>query len=71
MEVAATDSVPPGQTTDVRDTAPEQTPPGTVHPPWADFSLAQCKQGYGQQAGGTHPTGMRILSYDTHIFIVD
>ena len=27
------------------------TPPGQVHPP-------QCMLGYGQQAGGTHPTGM-------------
>ena len=28
------------------------TPPGQVHPP------LQCMLGYGQQAGGTHPTGM-------------
>ena len=28
-------------------------PPGKVHPPWP-----QCMLGYGQQAGGTHPTGM-------------
>ena len=30
---------------------PEQTPPGQTPP-------MQCMLGYGQQAGGTHPTGM-------------
>ena len=48
------------------------TPPGTRgrHPLWADTPLwgdtpqaeppppPQCMRGYGQQAGGTHPTGM-------------
>ena len=34
-----------------------QTPPGQTHPPWTD-PPAQCMMGYGQQAGGTHPTGM-------------
>ena len=33
---------------------PRQTPPGQTPPP-----LAQCMLGYGQQAGGTHPTGMQ------------
>ena len=26
--------------------------------PWVDTPSAQCMLGYGQQAGGTHPTGM-------------
>ena len=41
---------------------PGQIPPGQT-PPWADTPLgrhppARCMLGYGQQAGGTHPTGM-------------
>ena len=40
---------------------PGQTPtphlPGQTHPP-----TAQCMLGYGQQAGGTHPTGMHSCS---------
>ena len=32
------------------------------HPPWADTPSAQCMLGYGQQAGGTHPTGMHSCS---------
>ena len=53
-------------------TTPGQTPPGQTPPwadlagqtpPWADTPLgryppAQCMLGYGQQAGGKHPTGM-------------
>ena len=31
---------------------PGRHPPGQTHPP------AHCMLGYGQQAGGTHPTGM-------------
>ena len=39
-------------------TGPEaDTPPGQT-PPWADTPPVQCMLGYGQQAGGTHPTGM-------------
>ena len=41
----------PGQT----PPPPGQTPPlpsAEIHPP------AQCMLGYGQQAGGMHPTGM-------------
>ena len=50
---------------------PEQTPPWQTPPPpgqtlpwadtpWADFPPpAQCMLGYGQQAGGTHLTGMQ------------
>ena len=45
------------------------TPPGQVHPPagatpWAGtlppgrYTPPAMKFGYGQQAGGTHPTGM-------------
>ena len=39
-------------------------PPGQVHPPWQVHPYGhlhfprQCMLGYGQQAGGTHPTGM-------------
>ena len=39
---------PPGRYTPKRGTPHRQ-----VHPP------AQCMLGYGQQAGGTHPTGMQ------------
>ena len=31
--------------------------------PWADTPLPQCMLGYGQQAGGTHPTGMYSCLY--------
>ena len=37
---------------------------GVCHPPWADtpwadtHSPVQCMLGYGQQVGGTHPTGI-------------
>ena len=33
--------------------------PGGLPLPPADTPLAQCMLGYGQQAGGTHPTGMQ------------
>ena len=40
---------------------PEQTPPGQIPPgqipPGQTPPPAQCILGYGQQAGGTHPTG--------------
>ena len=42
---------PPGRHT------PWQVPSGQVHPP-ARYTPWQCMLGYGQQAGGTHPTGM-------------
>ena len=53
------------------DTQPwDQTPPGTKHPPGPDTSPLgpgtpppqQCMHAgrYGQQAGGTHPTGMQF-----------
>ena len=49
----------------------------TLHrqtPPWADTSLlagvhtltAQCMLGYGQQAGGTHPTGMHSCKFSNY-----
>ena len=38
-------------------TPPRQTPPD-ADTPQADTPPAQCMLGYGQQAGGTHPTGM-------------
>ena len=39
------------------DNLPGQTPPGRL--PRAYIPPAQCMLGYGQQAGGTHPTGMQ------------
>ena len=53
-----------------RHTLPGQIPPpwADTPPPWTDTLLgrrpqpqppAQCTLGYGQQAGGTHPTGMQ------------
>ena len=44
---------------------PGRQPPGQT-PPWADTPradtpLVQCMLGYGQQAGGTHPTGMQFV----------
>ena len=48
-----------------RQTTPGQTPPvhAGIHTPCPVHAgihtpLAQCMLGYGQQAGGTHPTGM-------------
>ena len=34
------------------------------HPSWADTAPVQCMLGYGQQAGGTHPTGMQSCLND-------
>ena len=52
------------------DTPPEQTPPGQTPPPRQTPTLprqtsphAQCMLGYGQQADGTHPTGMHSCFY--------
>ena len=45
-----------------RGSAPLQS---GIHTLWADTSTpspAQCMLGYGQQAGGTHPTGMHSCS---------
>ena len=57
---------------------PGQTPPGHMTPPLfrhplgthprADTPSAQCMLVYGQQAGGTHPTGMHTS--DTNIGII-
>ena len=44
---------PPG-----RYTPQAGTSPGQVHPPGRYTPRPQCMLGYGQQAGGTHPTGM-------------
>ena len=40
-----------------RQVYPHPCPPRQVHPP------QQCMLGYGQQAGGTHPTGMHSCFY--------
>ena len=46
---------PPGQTPTLwADTHPQSRHPSRQTPP------AQCMLGYGQQAGGTHPTGMQF-----------
>ena len=51
---------PPGQTP-----SPRQIPPSGQTPPWANTPPVQCMLGYGQKAGGTHPTGMQsCLTYD-------
>ena len=62
--------IPPGRhprANTPRQTPPGQTPPGQT-PPWADPLSAQCLLGYGQQAGGMHPTGMHTcsVSYKIH-----
>ena len=44
--------------------SPRQTPP------WSDTPPAQCMLGYGQRAGGTHPTGMHYLWFWTRNSIV-
>ena len=48
---------PHGQTTPWADNPLSRHPPGQVSSPGRDPS-SQCMLGYGQQAGGTHPTGM-------------
>ena len=44
---------PLGRYTHLWADPPGQTPPGQTSPP------VQCMLGYGQQAGGTHPTGIQ------------
>ena len=63
QEVSATYT--PGQTPRA-DTPWAHAPLGT--PPRADTPSAQCMLGYGQQADGTHPTGMHTS--DTNIGII-
>ena len=38
-------------------------PPGAYAPPPGRHPPAQCMLGYGQQAGGTHPTGMHTCFF--------
>ena len=45
----------PGQTPHSRHPRADTPPPSAC---WDTPSPAQCMLGYGQQAGGTHPTGM-------------
>ena len=62
--IACWDTQPPAADTPLRKHPHRQTPPGQTHPlgrhptrrtpPPADSNTT----GYGQQAGGTHPTGM-------------
>ena len=40
-----------------------QTPQWTDTPSADTLPAGQCMLGYGQQAGGTHPTGMHSCSY--------
>ena len=42
-----------------RHPPPSADTPANIPPPWADIPVAQCMLGYGQQTGGTHPTGMQ------------
>ena len=50
---------PPRQTPPLGRHPPSADTPADIPPPWADIPLAQCMLGYGQQTGGTHPTGMQ------------
>ena len=71
---------PPRQTPPA-DT-PRRHPPGRHPPadtPWADTPWAvplrrpppaQCMVGYGQQAGGTHPTGMQFCNIEILPFVL-
>ena len=50
---------PPGQKPPAADTPQQQTPPQHQTPPGSRHPLCAVHAGrYGQQAGGTHPTGM-------------
>ena len=49
---------PPPQRTPRADPPLDRHPPGKTPP-------AQCMLGYGQQAGGTHPTGMHSCLYQS------
>ena len=58
---------PSGQTPPVQTLPRADTPRGDTLFPWADSPPpVQCMLGYGQQVGGTHPTGMQ--SYWNFIF---
>ena len=59
---------PPGRYTPWQVHPPAGTPHGRYNPPWAGTHPRQCMLGYGQQAGGTHPTGMHscFLFYPIH-----
>ena len=50
--------VPPAGTTPLPVHPQAGTPPGRYTHPWAGTPPRQCMLGYGQQADGTHPTGM-------------
>ena len=49
--------------------SPGQTPPRQTPSPGQTPPLAQCMLGYGQQAGGTHPTGMHSCIHIVSDFI--
>ena len=44
-------------------THPHFDTPGQTPPPPRQTPPTQCMLGYGQQASGTHPTGMQSCSY--------
>ena len=48
-------------------TPPGHTPPGT-HTPQQTPPPAQCMLGYGQQAGGMHPTGMQSCLKEVYLY---
>ena len=66
----------PGQVTPPAGTPPEQVPPWAVTPPPRQVPPLpqQCMLGYGQQAGGTHPTGMHscliinVINHGKHLY---
>ena len=61
--------LPPGTQTPWEQTPREQTPPWSRHLPGADTPHSAMHAGrYGQQAGGTHPTGMQSCFYLLFVF---
>ena len=47
---------------------PGQTPPWARHPPCRHHLPVPCMLGYGQQAGGTHPTGMHSCFLRRYVY---
>ena len=66
------DTPPPGQTPlSWADTAPlGRHPPQADTLLWADIPPTQCMLGYGQQAGGMHPTGMHSCTWCVRKYFV-
>ena len=61
---------PPAGTSPWQVHPPSRYTPQQVHPPQAYTPLRQCILGYGQQAGGTHPTGMHSCILHNFYFYI-